>query len=484
MAAIADSGERIVSAVVPDQVLGLAGSFDETWDILGTLSFINEHSFRKVALQFPDTLLSYASKVCQKLQSQVGPNVSVFVVADSSYSSCCVDFVTCQHWAADSVVHYGPACLSRTTSVLPIHYVFLRSSLDISALVDAVRNSELSGTDRNVVVVFDLCFAHLREQLSESLGSVVSRFKLRQFVRSVLPPGTTEEYNSVCGTAVDPEDVILWIGAECLELTNILMCCSKNQVWKFDTNSITLDLQGATTNRMLMKRFNLIQRAIDANVIGILISTLAVDGFVQVAQALRDKIHQSGRRAYTVVVGKLNEAKLANFSDIEIFVVVACRLNTVVDCKNFLQPLITPFELNIVLAEARNWTGEYSTEFSRFLSERNPFQDQQGDQTQQTDNGGDNNTKFYDDEDREVRTSLVTGTVVRRPKIQYETQSDSVSSEMIAVSGHTAIISHAAQALQRRTFQGIDPRIGLDSVQDVVEGRAGIASHFEGEPHA
>jgi len=458
---------------VSDQATGFSGSFEEIWDIPGTLNFISENNYRKVAMQFPDYLLSNASRVCQALQAQAASDVNIFIVSDSSYSSCCVDFVTCQHWAADSVVHYGSACLSRTTSLLPIHYVFLRHDLDLEAFTTAVRNSELSGTDSTVAIVFDLCFSHLREQISEALSHLLMKTKFRKFVRDVIPPATPGDFSSACGTPIASEDIILWIGPESLELTNILMCHNANKLWKFDPQTNVLELQGAQTNRMLMKRFHLIQRAMDANVIGILISTLAVDGFVEVARDLREKIHQSGRRAYTVVVGKLNEAKLANFSDIEVFVVIACRLNTVVYSKSFFQPLITPFELNIALADAKNWTGEYSTEFSRYLLESRTQQ-----QAEQKDSGN-NNNQFYDD-DCEARTSLVTGSVVRRPKIEYET--DPTSSSLVPVSSQTALIaSPASMALQKRIFQGIDPRIGQDSVQEVVEGRAGIASRFEGE---
>jgi diphthamide biosynthesis protein 2 len=51
------------------------------------------------------------------------------------------------------------------------------------------------------------------------------------------------------------------------------------------------------------------------------------------------------------VVGKLNVPKLANFQEIDIFVIVACPENSLVDSKEFFKPIITPFELEIALVK-------------------------------------------------------------------------------------------------------------------------------------
>lgn len=46
-----------------------------------------------------------------------------------------------------------------------------------------------------------------------------------------------------------------------------------------------------------------------------------------------------------MVVGKINPAKLANFSEIDVWTVIACTENTLMDSKEFFRPFITPFEL-------------------------------------------------------------------------------------------------------------------------------------------
>lgn len=48
---------------------------------------------------------------------------------------------------------------------------------------------------------------------------------------------------------------------------------------------------------------------------------------------LRQVLAGAHKKAYTISVGKLNPAKLANFPEIECFVLVACPENSLVDAK-------------------------------------------------------------------------------------------------------------------------------------------------------
>jgi len=48
-----------------------------------------------------------------------------------------------------------------------------------------------------------------------------------------------------------------------------------------------------------------------------------------------------------VAVGKLNVPKMANFLEIDLFVLVACPENSLVDSQDFYKPVVTPFEMEI-----------------------------------------------------------------------------------------------------------------------------------------
>ncbi|PLW46597.1 hypothetical protein PCASD_07406 [Puccinia coronata f. sp. avenae] len=91
--------------------------------ILETVEWIIRHGFAIVGLQFPDDLLPVSVPVFRLLRSKMNANeIELYIMADTTYGSCCVDHVAAQHVNAQAVVHYGEACLSITPS-LPVFYV-------------------------------------------------------------------------------------------------------------------------------------------------------------------------------------------------------------------------------------------------------------------------------------------------------------------------------------------------------------------------
>lgn len=76
----------------------------------------------KLCLQFPDELLKDAYRVFGALKREIELRIEgsgdisrdfqLYVMADTTYGSCCVDEVAALHVNADCVVHYGHTCLS------------------------------------------------------------------------------------------------------------------------------------------------------------------------------------------------------------------------------------------------------------------------------------------------------------------------------------------------------------------------------------
>ena len=85
-------------------------------------------------MQFPDELLQLSSGFYSLLKNEF-PTVEFFVLADTSYGSCCVDEVAAEHVKSELVIHFGHACLSQT-SRLPVIYAFGEPEFDINVCFD------------------------------------------------------------------------------------------------------------------------------------------------------------------------------------------------------------------------------------------------------------------------------------------------------------------------------------------------------------
>jgi diphthamide biosynthesis protein 2 len=82
----------------------------ELYEIDRVVTRISEGGYKRIALQFPDEFLADAAAVSKKLVEKTGQDI--FILADTSYGSCCVDEVAAEHVSADLIVHYGRSCLS------------------------------------------------------------------------------------------------------------------------------------------------------------------------------------------------------------------------------------------------------------------------------------------------------------------------------------------------------------------------------------
>lgn len=160
---------------------------------------------------------------------------------------------------------------------------------------------------------------------------------------------------------------VLYIGSEGRVLTNLMMTMNKCRFLSYCPERKTARQETLNINRELMKRYYMIERAKDANIVGIVAGTLGVSRTRDIITHLKALVKDAGKKSYTFVVGKLNVAKLANFLEVDVFVLVACPQNTLVDSKDFLKPVVTPFEMEVACNQAREWTGDYVTDFLQLL---------------------------------------------------------------------------------------------------------------------
>lgn len=187
---------------------------------------------------------------------------------------------------------------------------------------------------------------------------------------------STSSEDSVClcnrtftlpkGTQLE-DAVMLYMGKESLTLTNMLMTFNKSTFYTYDPLTSVLRKEGSNVNRLLMKRFYMVEKAKDASIVGIVVGTLGVENYLAVIDRLKTLIKKAGKKSYTFVVGKLNVPKLANFLEVDVYVLVACPENTLLDSSEFYKPVVSVYEMEIACNTEREWTGDYHTDFRDLL---------------------------------------------------------------------------------------------------------------------
>lgn len=473
MAGFSSNADEILSEQCTESVKPICSSENELlekYNLNLCANWIKENNFSKVCLQFPDSLLPDSVDVALWLEKQL--DFKPFILGDTTYSSCCVDEIAAEHINGDCIIHFGHACLSPTTRV-PVFYVFDKQSLDVSHFVCAV--SALCGTASTtspVLLLYDVAYSHYLGEMHEKLHSVDDKLIVSELCRAKeqqvpchasckLHDGarhhaTVKFGRGYCYPAT-PITTVVYIGSEeSKNFNNFLLSQTGRDIYVYNGSN----LRPVTITRVIRKRLYLVEKVKDAKIIGILVATLGVQDYMSAVESVRKLAKRKGKKCYIISVGAPNVAKLANFPEIELYVLISCPETRIDNEKDYLQPIVTLMEAELALNEARHWDEKICTDFRELLP------------------GGDQFIPLPDDyKKEEPDISLITNKVRSVNDVEEIT---SVSGLEIA-SRPDLTVSLGGKGLADRTWQGLDQALGKTPVTKVSLGRSGIPQAYSNE---
>uniref|UniRef100_G1PGE5 Diphthamide biosynthesis 2 n=1 Tax=Myotis lucifugus TaxID=59463 RepID=G1PGE5_MYOLU len=453
---------------------------DRVYELQRVVGFVRDLGCQRVALQFPDQLLGDAGVVAARLEETTGSKM--FILGDTAYGSCCVDVLGAEQAGAQALVHFGPACAPRpgtsqrvlTVGLTPAfavgsHSVFwgagelLFCQAPTLTPLPSSRGLGHSPSPRYT----DLLVAS--PALPLPVGSLNSEPEpLQRFGRRFpLAPGRClEEYDAFyvggSGASSDPDldpdlsRLLLGWAPE----RSFSSCCP-------DTGG-TRD-EGARAGRLRARRRYLVERARDAHVVGLLVGTLGVARHREALAHLRNLTRAAGKHSYVLALGRPTPPKLANFPEVDIFVLLACPLGALAPQPSggFFRPVLSPCELEAACNPAWPSPGlaPHLTHYADLLP-GSPFHVPLPPPE----------SELWDIPD----VSLITGEL--RPPPAWKPSNDPGCSALTPRPQLELVESSpAASFLSSRSWQGLQPRLGQTPVTGVVSGRRGIAIAYEDE---
>ena len=267
---------------------------------------------------------------------------------------------------------YSVRCLS-SSKRLPVYFVFGRLPFDVDLCLSTLKAS--LDSEASLYLVYDCRYEYAMTQLNEALEGCFVSVKVATVGSKSRNLESSSESDVdkalVLGLRLEIPDVqvqksvLLYIGAQSSQVTQLALKYNGMKLYTYNPVSGSCENASKKSNALLSKRFYKVECAKDAKIYGLLVGTMGVSGYAKVLAHLREVIEAAGRKCYTFSVGKLNPHKLgklypyvaimpniqvfrvhllpiANFTLVDVYVLVACPQNSLIDSKDFYRPIVTP----------------------------------------------------------------------------------------------------------------------------------------------
>ncbi|CCF59839.1 hypothetical protein KAFR_0I00580 [Kazachstania africana CBS 2517] len=469
--------------------------------------FKRNPQYKRITLQFPDFLVMDSSFVIRLLQDSFKDDEQdrqFWVLADTAYSSCCVDEVAAEHVNADMVVHFGDACLNAIQK-LPVVYTFGIPFLQVDDIMKTFMETFKEKNEKICIMgnapftfyirtIFEklheegyqnIIYATINDNLINDNVTIIGKDKLINTEDNVTFELGNRKLYAKDNIKLEESDLQCDYSLFHISIPQDPRLLYLTTMFKsshlYDTQDNTI-----TTGPFpsLMKRYKYMHVARTAGCIGILVNTLSLRSTKETINRLIQLIKDNGKKHYLFVVGKPNVAKLANFDSVDIWCILGCGQSGIVldQYNEFYKPIVTPYELTMALKADVTWTGKWIVDFETVLNE-----------IEEQDDAEDNDKDSNEEDDGAPEFDAVTGNYVSNSRplraLQHlELESPADSKDLIrTVTGGAVIkgtVSTAAARLQERHWKGLgsDFNADVDYEEDgatVEEGITGVARGYQ-----
>ncbi|XP_063987058.1 2-(3-amino-3-carboxypropyl)histidine synthase subunit 2 [Diachasmimorpha longicaudata] len=463
------SGSSGCSQFSNDDISGSSFASEEILDIQGKyqldkcVEWITARGIDKVCLQFPDALLQDSARIALCFEDFL--NKKVYILGDTTCGSCCIDEVAANHVNADGIVHFGHACLNPTTR-LPVFHILPKRDVNISVLISEFENI-FPDADEKILLFYDVSHSHQIQAIWEKLTKkfkkiVLTTLNCTSNIEFVDTKNTTSPV--ICGRCWSVENgykteeyTAVFIGENNRTLASLAMSIP-TKTWYYMSGSEVTKFDAVSSPWVKRRRY-LVEQLKDAKTVGIVVATLGIKNYLEALSSIKQILKKKKKKSYIFSIGKINPAKLANFPEIDAFIIIACPESDIFDSKDYFKPLLTPFEVDLAFNTSRAFSIHYCLDFRQILP------------------GGSNFVEFNASDGPDL--SLISNGIRTN---ETEVSTERMSALACKDNGTMAIGKAGANFLVNRSWQGLEQRIGEDDVKVAEKGRCGLPVNYENEP--
>ena len=386
-----------------------------SFDYDSLTNFIQENNnISIISIQFsPEYQKDFQEDFYEKIKLLLPKEKKIYIIGDTSYSKCCCDEVTAMHVKSDIIIRVGSSCFTQNKK-MPIYYLINNSEFSeeiISQFKNELYNTidnqiKTDNKTENLIIFYkenyqknliykikneliseinekykkNVIFANINaiDYDKETKNKLIYNENPLIYGRQLLPNLKNNKIDNTCS--------LLYIGdnTEDSLLTELSLrfCNTVNNIFGLFFNKDKQCFEGQVlpktfSSKLLYRRFNLIEKAKECSTFGILIGSLSIPNLNRMIDLIKSLLQSQERKVYTLLLGKITDEKLANFTEyIDAFVLIGCPFNQGYNSKAIDKPIMNPLDVKYAFDENYSWDGFYSFDVDYILINDNEIKEQ------------------------------------------------------------------------------------------------------------
>ena len=322
-----------------------------SFEIHKTIYRIRTSDSKKVALQFPEGLLLFATTISDIL-TRFCPGTETLIMGDVTYGACCIDDYTARALGCDLLVHYAHSCLIPVdVTTIKTLYVFVDISIDTThLLVTLERNFQPGKTIAMVGTIQFNATLHTIKPALQSAGFDVLIPQIMPLSKGEILGCTSPRLSSEAGV-----DLILYLGDGRFHLESAMIHNPTIPAYRYDPYSRRLTRETYDHMEMHDLRRQAIISARSAKRWGLILGSLGRQGNPHTMTLIENHLNEQGIPFINLLLSEIFPGKLAMMDDIECWVQIACPRLSIDWGYAFARPLLTPYEALVALGARQDW---------------------------------------------------------------------------------------------------------------------------------
>ena len=321
-----------------------------SFEIHKTIHRIRTSDSKKVALQFPEGLLMFATTISDII-TRFCPGAETLIMGDVTYGACCIDDYTARALGCDFLVHYAHSCLIPVdVTKIKTLYVFVNISIDTAHLLATLeRNFQAGKTIAMVGTIQFNATLHIIKPLLERAGFKILIPQISPLSKGEILGCTSPRLST------DAADLILYLGDGRFHLESAMIHNPSIRAYRYDPYSRKLTREDYDHKEMHELRRDAISSARKAKKWGLILGSLGRQGNPHTMTMIENLLDAQEIPYVNLLLSEIFPGKLALMSDIGCWVQVACPRLSIDWGYAFPRPLLTPYEALVALGNTEGW---------------------------------------------------------------------------------------------------------------------------------